>query len=289
MWSAARWKLVLVGCTGVGLIVTSIFIAYHYSMLELTRPFTSVSCTPTGWNITRDSSGERLYRCNFNVTGIDADEDSPRLAYRYGSPVYNQTESMAEQCGGFMNNSTCYVDPDARDDYLSMSPAYMEDKVTSLMILADVFAVLAGFVLVAFVVVSVCQGRREGNNRPVETGEDEENPPEVYTHRKDKFSKEEVQSILKLYRASVSSLKDDFACAICLDNADRKQQYVRLDCKHEYHSRCLRLWLRRGGMRCPLCNREVEMHKEDLECLDNCQLEVQTAEGESGPFAELTS
>jgi len=261
--------------------VASVLIAHQHTAAASTRPFTSVSCTPTGWNITQDSSGDRLYRCNFNVTGIDADEDLSRLAYRYGSPIYNQTETMAEQCAGFMNNSTCYVDPDAADDYLSMSPAYVVDNATSLLVLANTFAIIAGSCLVGFVVLAIWH-RRGRSNRPDEPSEDEENPPAVYTHRKDKFSKGEVQDILKLFKASVSSLQEDFSCAICLDSADRKQQYVRLDCKHEYHSRCLRLWLSRGGRRCPLCNREIEMQEKDLESNDDYQSEVQTTRGQSG-------
>mmetsp|Transcript_6241 Transcript_6241/g.8837 ORF Transcript_6241/g.8837 Transcript_6241/m.8837 type:complete len:214 (-) Transcript_6241:615-1256(-) len=193
MRSASTWKLFIVGFLGLGLFVTAVVLAYRYSLLDPTRPFTSVSCTPTGWNITQDTSGDRLYRCNFNVTGIDADENSQRVAYRYGSPIYNQTESMAEQCGGFMNNSTCYVDPDGTDDYLSMSPAYVREFVSSSMLIVDVFAAVAGFGLLGFVIISSCQCGRGDNNRRGETDEDEENPQEVYIPRRDKFSKEEVR------------------------------------------------------------------------------------------------
>mmetsp|Transcript_6241 Transcript_6241/g.8839 ORF Transcript_6241/g.8839 Transcript_6241/m.8839 type:complete len:84 (-) Transcript_6241:185-436(-) len=40
------------------------------------------------------------------------------------------------------------------------------------------------------------------------------------------------------------------------------------------------MWLRRGGIRCPLCNREVKMHEK--ESFDDYQSEIRTTQGQAG-------
>ncbi len=40
-------------------------------------------------------------------------------------------------------------------------------------------------------------------------------------------------------------------CAVCLEPLTRNKRELR--CGHRFHKRCLRDWLRRGGLSCPMC------------------------------------
>ncbi|KAL1555782.1 RING-type E3 ubiquitin transferase [Salvia divinorum] len=45
---------------------------------------------------------------------------------------------------------------------------------------------------------------------------------------------------------------EEEACCICLDDLHRGS-VTTLDCRHEFHSDCIRRWLVRGKNFCPLC------------------------------------
>jgi len=48
-------------------------------------------------------------------------------------------------------------------------------------------------------------------------------------------------------------------CSICLDDLDKSQEIVVLDCKHKFHLKCYLLWKNSGktySNHCPLCLRK---------------------------------
>ncbi|GFW26065.1 hypothetical protein TNCV_3317351 [Trichonephila clavipes] len=46
--------------------------------------------------------------------------------------------------------------------------------------------------------------------------------------------------------------KDSSDCSICL-SSDDSQQYALSQCKHTYHSHCLKQWVESGKHTCPYC------------------------------------
>ena len=54
-------------------------------------------------------------------------------------------------------------------------------------------------------------------------------------------------------------VEDVDECCICLDNLDKSQEIVILDCKHKFHLKCYLLWKNSGkpySNHCPLCLRK---------------------------------
>lgn len=48
-------------------------------------------------------------------------------------------------------------------------------------------------------------------------------------------------------------------CAICLDDEGGEGgRLAQLTCRHVYHTKCVRGWLMRGGVTCPLCNHRLQ-------------------------------
>lgn len=63
--------------------------------------------------------------------------------------------------------------------------------------------------------------------------------------------------------------KDPFhkkCCSICLENdMIEKDLFVLDDCKHEYHTKCIMEWFRKGNKTCPLCRSEPEHNEKEEE------------------------
>ncbi|KAJ8905928.1 hypothetical protein NDN08_002429 [Rhodosorus marinus] len=94
----------------------------------------------------------------------------------------------------------------------------------------------------------------------------EEAPVHVRTsgrrgHKKCKYSKQEVRDIVSLTKVEPSTIPEDFECAICMD--DEEKRFCTMVCGHTYHYMCIKIWLRRGGDKCPLCAHTIALK----ECL----------------------
>eukprot|EP00189_Rhodosorus_marinus_P010512 CAMPEP_0184746512 /NCGR_PEP_ID=MMETSP0315-20130426/9036_1 /TAXON_ID=101924 /ORGANISM="Rhodosorus marinus, Strain UTEX LB 2760" /LENGTH=140 /DNA_ID=CAMNT_0027219121 /DNA_START=441 /DNA_END=863 /DNA_ORIENTATION=+ len=81
------------------------------------------------------------------------------------------------------------------------------------------------------------------------------------SHRKCKYSKQEVRDIVSLTKVEPSTIPEDFECAICMD--DEEKRFCTMVCGHTYHYMCIKIWLRRGGDKCPLCAQTITLK----ECL----------------------
>lgn len=49
-------------------------------------------------------------------------------------------------------------------------------------------------------------------------------------------------------------------CIICLD--DKETEWLTLDCRHEYHKKCIHTWMRLR-MTCPICVRSIHLHHRE--------------------------
>lgn len=45
-------------------------------------------------------------------------------------------------------------------------------------------------------------------------------------------------------------------CSVCLDTFQENDKYIKLPCKHTFHKRCVRRWLRQHNT-CPLCRETI--------------------------------
>ena len=64
------------------------------------------------------------------------------------------------------------------------------------------------------------------------------------------------------------ALADDCGeiCPICHEDMDSGS--AKLPCGHQFHKECVKKWLLRGNLRCPLCNSSVELPSEGRLKLD---------------------
>jgi hypothetical protein len=49
-------------------------------------------------------------------------------------------------------------------------------------------------------------------------------------------------------------------CAICIEVFDEQSMVTVLDCRHGFHTGCIRFWLHKQTL-CPLCKAEVDLQK----------------------------
>ncbi len=69
-----------------------------------------------------------------------------------------------------------------------------------------------------------------------------------------------LQAKYIMQRFGEDKAKESWTCSICLEDEEggSANRAVMLPCKHRYHARCVRKWLRRGAPTCPLCNWNVQ-------------------------------
>lgn len=61
--------------------------------------------------------------------------------------------------------------------------------------------------------------------------------------------------------SEAESLSKDFQenpCPICWSNLEFGQEYLRMKCRHHYHTSCLEEWLKKKSS-CPMCNAEIKV------------------------------
>ena len=46
------------------------------------------------------------------------------------------------------------------------------------------------------------------------------------------------------------------SCIICLENIDKNKQVYKLKCKHNFHKKCLKSWLKQK-LECPVCRKNI--------------------------------
>lgn len=64
--------------------------------------------------------------------------------------------------------------------------------------------------------------------------------------------------------AAAGGYEDGGLCSICLDGLGGGGDVATLDCRHEYHVRCITKWLLPGNNTCPLCREDAIL------CMHEC-------------------
>lgn len=61
-------------------------------------------------------------------------------------------------------------------------------------------------------------------------------------------------NFLKTFRANKKTLKSiEDVCGICIDSYKSNQLITKTVCGHNMHKKCLKLWLTKNSINCPLC------------------------------------
>ncbi|KAL1555800.1 RING-type E3 ubiquitin transferase [Salvia divinorum] len=76
--------------------------------------------------------------------------------------------------------------------------------------------------------------------------------PNATTPRSHHPSQDDVLSGFKTCRCDDTDQHKEEVCCICLEDLYRGS-VTTLDCRHEFHSDCIRRWLVHGQNFCPLC------------------------------------
>ena len=50
---------------------------------------------------------------------------------------------------------------------------------------------------------------------------------------------------------------NDSKCSICLEDIKKNEEIKKLNCNHEFHIECLKEWLCRQNIKCPICRFDV--------------------------------
>jgi hypothetical protein len=61
-------------------------------------------------------------------------------------------------------------------------------------------------------------------------------------------------------RKSLSISDKHVTCSICLGDILQNELMMELECKHSFHSDCIRLWLTKYHSTCPMCRRPVNLN-----------------------------
>lgn len=65
-----------------------------------------------------------------------------------------------------------------------------------------------------------------------------------------------IKKYKMMYFTNKKKNLDNLSCGICFDKYKLKTRVIILDCKHSYHYKCVRKWLRYGDT-CPLCRKYI--------------------------------
>ncbi|CAN8066237.1 unnamed protein product [Agarophyton chilense] len=206
----------------------------------------------------------QLYRNEFEVTNFTManwpDPIPPTIAYRYGTPVYNQTLAQAS---AFQRTLTapriapCWIFPwsvafmsppyPAQLAYtVSMTPVHnaptKSQRQTA--IVSTVFTgITAAFLLILLCAVMCLSPHLDSSLGTI-------NLPNAPSPIVDSLSETEINLLCKTASFANSASVD--VCAICLE--DEIKINAQLPCGHCFHRRCIITWLQRGNYKCPLCN-----------------------------------
>eukprot|EP00190_Bangiopsis_sp_CCMP1999_P000755 CAMPEP_0198735396 /NCGR_PEP_ID=MMETSP1475-20131203/59125_1 /TAXON_ID= ORGANISM="Unidentified sp., Strain CCMP1999" /NCGR_SAMPLE_ID=MMETSP1475 /ASSEMBLY_ACC=CAM_ASM_001111 /LENGTH=243 /DNA_ID=CAMNT_0044499053 /DNA_START=275 /DNA_END=1006 /DNA_ORIENTATION=+ len=215
-------------------------------------------------NAESENDGQR-YRCTYNVTILNTPgfEDREVKAYDTIQGNFDKSEQEAMKCPEQFSGDgdrvvTCYVAFDAEPD-VALTPFEKSSSDQTIILFVNLGAGAFGLILVAILTILFVEKHFRGRQGAEAQG-DEENPRADRIGGdiagKNGFTKEEVRAIVQKYKIPEGETADDYCCAVCLD--DSGGRVCRLPCKHEFHYMCLKLWLRRGGTKCPLCNLALE-------------------------------
>lgn len=238
---------------------------------------------------------EKLWRSKFAVdfyakkkalTGYNLFRQ--KVAWRWQTPVFNVTEKEAlEYQSSFSSgqNYTCWVIFDRKETSqlvedeldrvagktgigawkVSMSPvvSHKSEGIGIALVSTCVVALLLlSFLIALTYAVSTAELLQEVDRPP-------DQPGTIQPHA---FTAAQVKGICSVafYRAKRDENEvgmfdgEPWNCSICLDDEGGEGGgLAQLDCRHVFHKKCVRRWLFRGGVTCPLCNFRLKAVNEE--------------------------
>ena len=85
------------------------------------------------------------------------------------------------------------------------------------------------------------------NNQPIENNDDFEEDILITLNKKD------IDNLNK----TIASIKQPDICTICLQDIDKGETMIKLDCEHYYHNECIVKYLNEFNYKCPICRKSV--------------------------------
>lgn len=263
--SFARISLALISVNIFLLIIAVYWTATTRQQLNHVKslpPWYPRTCTIRSHTIT---SRDRQYRNEFLVfnfsRGTDPDPIPPTVAYRYGSPVYNQTQRQARAFSRkFSLNSpeSCWLYPwdyklqppyPTRLRYtvslspVTNAPTKSQKETATVSVIFTAITATFLFILLCTVLLLSPVDDIEAINARLEAQHDQSSDAHHLSH----------STINRLCKSiSFEKTASIDACPICLE--DEVPVDVQLPCAHSFHRGCITAWLSRGNINCPLCN-----------------------------------
>mmetsp|Transcript_5925 Transcript_5925/g.15740 ORF Transcript_5925/g.15740 Transcript_5925/m.15740 type:complete len:324 (+) Transcript_5925:179-1150(+) len=217
----------------------------------------------------RSGGANHDFRSEFQVR-VPEETGDRRTALRYISGIYNVTESAALEFNALFeigSTFTCYQNAQDRA-LVSVVPvtewdAPVDNVPTAVVV--TVFCVTAtGVLLATLAVISIVKpsgdedSQREAQADDLESALAHPPAPVVHKTRGETLARDEIYTICDNYQVAPPEDPDacaEWTCAICLeDYSSEHKRLVKLPCEHQFHRRCIRGWLKRGGQTCCLCN-----------------------------------
>lgn len=202
------------------------------------------------------------------------------VAWRYGSGAFNVSEDAARAYSGRFGDGDvrpCYLLRDGREGdegeeavpgnegwRVSMSPVAAKTSPDIDVALASTF--LCGLLLVCFLLALIFA---VGTMEPLEPMRGHEH---TGTMQPNALSNAQVTRICAVAAEAAAGEeaaggrleRSGWDCAICLDHEGGEGgRLARMPCWHLFHLFCVKGWLMRGGVTCPLCNLRLQPVDED--------------------------
>lgn len=191
------------------------------------------------------------WRAEFLVSNVSLSAPAERVpAFRYGTPVYNASFAEASQFTakvGTGQSHACWVAPGGGApprvamDAVDAGPSRADTEV------AVISSLLVSVSALALLIVLVSVVRRKVRPRAASLGDAVSEPVEA---ARTALSSGEIDQVCRARQGVEME-----TCAICFDEGGLG---VGLPCGHPFHEACIRAWLHKGGMTCPLCCYELE-------------------------------
>lgn len=270
-----------------------------------TSKWSERKCRVVGKSVNKTVTAQ--WRSEFLVDGFTMlaeplPEQSPLTAFRYGSGVYNHTEGDALIFNSkFSVNQSypCWVLPRYSEGQssvrqgnasmdgvstpmysISMSPVrtIISDSTDIALVSTCVAIVLLASFMVALLYAISSADLYEGIDPAI-------TPPDTGTIVPNALSEAQITRICAV--AADTALRDPetegllecgWDCAICLDGEGSSGKLAQLNCKHTFHVACVRSWLLRGGVTCPLCNFRLRPIDEAAYAKNQAQFESDRTE-----------
>ncbi|CAD8186815.1 unnamed protein product [Paramecium octaurelia] len=144
---------------------------------------------------------------------------------------------------------------------------YVEEEVTELSDTMIIIISIGCVVFVSLIIMFCCykqyrrkqaQSRRMMQNQePLHSGH--ENHPII----QEQINLDEVCQKNCLCKLSSKEINPEEYCSICLEPLDSTQEVRQTRCHHNFHIKCINLWLEKAKHECPICRQQLELKPQD--------------------------